>query len=53
VASYFHHWRFQGRPPAWSLLFLGEPGFPMALLPVSVAILVGGMIAQQDGYVRG
>lgn len=46
VASYFHHWHFSGRPPAWSLLFLGAPDPPLGLLTLPVAILVGGLIAR-------
>jgi hypothetical protein len=52
VASRFHHWHFQGRPPGWSLLFLGSPGLPVRPLPVSVAILVGGMIACKLAHPR-
>ncbi len=46
VASYFHHWHFVGRPPAWSLLFLAPPDPPLGLLSLPVAILVGGLIAR-------
>ncbi len=43
----FHHWRITGRPPLWSILFLGAPRFSLGVATIPAAILLGGLIARK------